>query len=169
MGIVELRRDLNVLAGKKGGKSAVGHYLSPDRPAPPRGNKYPQACTDDTRDDWSDDELWESLGRPASTPRSDMRKSAITGLVATRCLDKLASADGTNDSLAQMTNVHEQTQQQLKTEPHKEKAFSAVVKDDVNRLSEVVQEVPLEEWSAWINRGKQTLATMAEQRNGRAS
>lgn len=152
------------LQAKKGGKSAVGHYLSPDRPAPPRGNN--QVGSDDARDDWSDDELWESLGRSATTPRGHMRKSAITRLVATRCLDNTVGSDSVE--AAQIADKQQLSQPQ-QTETMQEKAFRSVVKDDVNRLTEALNEVPMEVWSAWQNRGKQNLAAMAEGRNGRSS
>merc|ERR1712107_923310 len=98
-----------------------------------------------------------------------MRKSAITGLVATRCLDKLSTEDSAEDSLAKIANAQEQARQQLLPETPSQKAFRAVVKDDASKLSEVFNEVPVQEWSTWTNKGKQTLAAMAEQRNGRAS
>lgn len=88
--IVDLRRDLNSLIshGKKGGHTVAGRLLQP-------GSGYrrkEEAAQEAALDDWSDDELWESLGRPSGTTRAELKQKAIGRLVTDRCLDSSVSA-----------------------------------------------------------------------------
>jgi hypothetical protein len=88
--IVDLRRDLNGLIsqGKKGGHTVAGRLLQP-------GSGYrrkEEAAQEAALDDWSDDELWESLGRPSGTTRAELKQKAIGRLVTDRCLDSSVSA-----------------------------------------------------------------------------
>eukprot|EP00929_Paragymnodinium_shiwhaense_P089677 TRINITY_DN4982_c0_g1_i1.p2 TRINITY_DN4982_c0_g1~~TRINITY_DN4982_c0_g1_i1.p2 ORF type:complete len:174 (-),score=36.96 TRINITY_DN4982_c0_g1_i1:173-694(-) len=86
--VIELKRDLNSLMhkSKEGGQTVMGRLLQPP------GKSF--TSKDEKRkeselDDWSDDELWESLGRPAGTSRGELKKKAIAKLVSDRCLDSV--------------------------------------------------------------------------------
>jgi len=85
--IVDLRRDLNGLIsqGKKGGHTVAGRLLQPGSGYQRRTKE--EATQEAALDDWSDDELWESLGRPSGTSRAELKQKAIGRLVTDRCLD----------------------------------------------------------------------------------
>eukprot|EP00927_Polykrikos_kofoidii_P073853 TRINITY_DN69871_c0_g1_i1.p1 TRINITY_DN69871_c0_g1~~TRINITY_DN69871_c0_g1_i1.p1 ORF type:complete len:202 (-),score=27.23 TRINITY_DN69871_c0_g1_i1:159-764(-) len=94
--IVDVRRDINdMMRDKKGEGSIAGFLLTP------AGYKQKmQKCREKELDDWSDDELWESVGQNASTTRQALRKQAIGKLVATRHLDSVPRSTASPPSTA---------------------------------------------------------------------
>lgn len=103
--VVELRRDLNSLMSKnREGGTVVGRLLQPP------GKSY-QSKDEKKRetdmDDWSDDELWESLSRPATsgTTRADLKKKAIAKLVSDRCLDSVKHTSRPGSAITTATRL----------------------------------------------------------------
>merc|ERR1712151_1007831 len=97
------------------------------------------------------------------------RKTAITRLVATRCLDTAGSAPSTSGCIGNQSGDSEQYGEKPKEDYPKDIAFRAIVKDDAAALEEVLASVPVDEWCNWKNKGRQSLASMAEHLNGLSS
>jgi len=72
--IVELRRDINGLMGKKNKDININSLLQPEKTKP-------------LHSELDDHELWEALGQPPGTSRSELNKKALRRLVERRCLD----------------------------------------------------------------------------------